>query len=304
MEYRILGRTGLRVSVIAFGAGPVSGLMTGDDSMRQQAAVRRAVDVGVNWFDTAPGYGQGRSESALGRCFAELAVPASVHIATKIRFARADFDDIAGAVQRSLEASLTRLGRNSVTLLQLHNGITEKRGTEPDSVSSADVLDAGGILDAFRAVQCSGLVRFIGLTGTGSPATLRKVIGSGAFDTIQTPYNLLNPSAGQVVPASFAETDFGNIFVDCAAKNMGVFAIRVFAGGALLDLPPSAHTLTTKYFPLALYERDRAEAGKLARHPESLRSAAVAFALAHPAVHAAILGFGSEMEVEEVAKSI
>ena len=55
MNHRVLGRTGLRVSVVAFGAGPVSGLMTGDDAALQRATVERAVAAGVNWFDTAAG---------------------------------------------------------------------------------------------------------------------------------------------------------------------------------------------------------------------------------------------------------
>ena len=72
MHYRTLGRTGLRVSAVAFGAGPVSGLMTGDDHAAQAAALRRAIELGINWIDTAPGYGQGKSEANIGRALAEI----------------------------------------------------------------------------------------------------------------------------------------------------------------------------------------------------------------------------------------
>ena len=119
------------------------------------------------------------------------------------------------------------------------------------------------MLDAFRSVQDAGLVRHIGLTGTGHPDAMREVIRSGEFDTLQVPYNLLNPSAGRPPAAADGETDYGNVIADCAAAGMGVFAIRVFAGGALLDQPPSAHTLKTPFFPLALYERDAARAQRL-----------------------------------------
>ena len=67
MEYKTLGRTGLRVSRVAFGCGPVSGLMTGDNHDLQTEVVRAAMDCGINWFDTAAGYGQGSSERNLGR---------------------------------------------------------------------------------------------------------------------------------------------------------------------------------------------------------------------------------------------
>lgn len=302
MEYRILGRTGLRASAIAFGAGPVSGLMTGDDSEQQLATVHQAIQLGINWFDTAPGYGQGRSEAALGRCFRELQAVDSLHAATKYRFQPPDFSDITGAVRRSVEESLARLGLDRITLLQLHNGITQRRGDEPDSISPDDVLRSGGVLDAFRAVQSAGLVQLVGLTGTGQPDAMKKVIHSGEFDTMQTPYNLLNPSAGQVMSEPFEEFNYGNIIADCTKQNMGVFAIRVFAGGAALGRAPSAHTLQTKYFPLSLYQRDLHRSAILAESfesPVARKRAAIRFALTNPQIHSAIIGFGKRAEVQE-----
>jgi aryl-alcohol dehydrogenase-like predicted oxidoreductase len=148
-------------------------------------------------------------------------------------------------------------------------------------------------------------VRFLGLTATGKPDAMRTVVRSGAFDTIQTPYNLLNPSAGQSIEAENAEVDYGNIIAEAAQQRMGIFAIRVFAGGALLGRPPSAHTLKTKYFPLAAYERDHRQAASLTAFPD-IKRAALSFALAHPHIHAAIVGFASLAELEEaveIAKS-
>jgi aryl-alcohol dehydrogenase-like predicted oxidoreductase len=303
MEYRTLGRTGLRVSALAFGAGPVSGLLTGDDPAAQLAVVRRAVEVGINWFDTAAGYGLGRSEANLGRALREAAGPGAVHVATKVRLAPDQFADARGHVRRSVEASLARLGVSAVTLLQLHNGITAGRGDEPFSVTPGDVL--GGVLDAFQELKAAGLIQHVGLTGTGRPDALREVVRSGAFDTIQVPYHLLNPSAGRAVPAGFAETDHGNVIADCAAAGMGVFAIRVFAGGALLDNPPSAHTRTTPFFPLALYERDRRRAARLAAEvARPMPELALRYALSHPGVHAAIVGFGTPDHVDEAATAV
>lgn len=303
MNRRVLGRTGLRVSVVSFGAGPVSGLMTGGDTPLQRATVGRAIELGVNWFDTAAGYGDGLSEANLGRVLAELGAADRVHVATKVRVPPEHLDAPADAVARSVRQSLARLSLPRVTLLQLHNGITARRGEEADSATPLDVFRPGGIRDALERVRADGLTQFLGLTGTGHPAALREVIRSGGFDTVQAPYNLLNPSAGSPAPPAEGDTDYGNIFADCTAAGVGVFAIRVFAGGALLGQPPGAHTLKTQYFPLRLYERDAARAAELRERTGIALPMAVSatrFALGHAAVCSAILGFGSPADADEV----
>lgn len=302
MIYRALGRTGLRVSAVSFGAGPVSGLMTGTDTDAQLATVKRAVEVGINWFDTAAGYGNGQSEANLGRVLEELGATDRVHVATKVRIPPEAVGNTAGYVLRSVRESLQRLGLPRVTLLQLHNGITRERGDEPASISPADIL--GDVMLGLRLVRDAGLALHIGLTGTGHADAMGEVIEAGEFDTLQVPFNALNPSAG-AAGAADGETDYGNIVADCAAQRMGVFAIRVFAGGALLDRPPSAHTLKTPFFPLALYERDLDRARRLreqltGRMP--VAEYAVRFALSFPAVSSAIIGFGSPEHVDEITR--
>jgi aryl-alcohol dehydrogenase-like predicted oxidoreductase len=150
-----------------------------------------------------------------------------------------------------------------------------------------------------------GVVRFIGLTGTGQAAALREVVRSSIFDTLQVPFNILNPSAGLPGSVADGEVDFGEIIGDCQSHEMGVFAIRVFAGGALLDRPPSAHTLTTPYFPLALYERDRARARELMINEKNRGSAgelALRFVLGHEGVASAIIGFGDPSHIDEAVR--
>lgn len=300
MPFRTLGRTGLKVSAVAFGAGPVSGLMTGADHGAQTATVQRALERGVHWFDTAPGYGSGASEASLGRVLAELGASEKVHIATKVRVHPGALDDPDAFVRQSIDESLTRLRVPRVTLLQLHNGITRGRDDEPAAITPRDALR---VAEAMMKARDAGLVAHIGLTGTGNADALCEVVRSGAFDTIQAPFNALNPSAGGA-PVE-GETDYSNIIAECAAQQMGVFAIRVFAGGALLAQPPSAHTLKTPYFPLALYERDAARAAALrARILGRLTPTefAVRFVLSHAAVTSAIIGFGSPAHVDEVAR--
>jgi aryl-alcohol dehydrogenase-like predicted oxidoreductase len=307
MQTRMLGQTGFLVSVIAFGCGPVSGWMAELDPESQCHVIRHAIDQGINWFDTAAAYGDGKSEASLGQALARLGHPKEIHIATKVRYLAENLGNIRDCTHASLEASLRRLGVNHVSLLQLHNSVTASRGDEPNSITLQDVLGKGGVAEAFRELQAEGVVKHIGITGIGQPAALREVIRSGAFATMQVPYNLLNPSAGQFIPTDFPETDYGNIIAACAGQNVGVFAIRVFAGGALLGRPPSPHTLKTPFFPLSLYKRDSDRASALADtlpSGHSLQTAAVRFALAHPSITSAIVGFRTPAEVDAAVAAV
>lgn len=306
MEYRPLGSTGIRVSPIAFGAGPVSGLMTGSEQDRQVAVVRRAIDAGINWFDTAATYGNGQSEQSLGAAFAAIGRPAGVHLATKVRLMPDELSDIDKRVRKSLADSLLRLGVARVTLLQLHNSVTPARGDEPTSITPEDVLGPGGVLEAFERLRSEGLVEHLGLTGIGNPESLRIVVRSGKFQTMQIPYHVLNPSAGELMPENFPETNYGNVIADCAAMQMWVFAIRVFAGGALLDQEPSAHTLRTPFFPLALYNRDRQQACILRQKigTMSMQEMALRYVLSHEAITSSIVGFGDPSHVDTAVASV
>ena len=306
MRKRQLGSTGIEISEIAFGAGPVSGLMSSADIEKQSAVVARAIERGVNWFDTAATYCEGQSEQSLGQILENLGCADRVHVATKARVMPDQLRDIGWHVIDSVTQSLARLRCNRLTLLQLHNSITAQRGDMPTSLSPQDVLGPGGVLEAFERLKSQGVVSHIGLTGIGQPRALREVIRSGAFATIQIPYHLLNPSAGQTMPTGFAETDFGNVIADCKQQNMGVLAIRVFAAGALLGNKPSAHTLKTPFFPLDLYNRDLAAAKRIQDALQGRMSAhelAIRFALSHPDISAAIVGFGQPAHVDAVWKA-
>ena len=75
MQYRVLGKTGVRVSVIAFGCGPVSGWMADLGADEQRDVVRHVIEGGINWFDTAAGYGDGKSEASLGAALQTARLP-------------------------------------------------------------------------------------------------------------------------------------------------------------------------------------------------------------------------------------
>src|SRR5258708_37149705 len=123
MEQRPLGSTGLSVSALGFGCGSVGGLMVRGDAAEQSQAVSRAIDAGITYFDTAAQYGDGKSEENLGRVMRELGAWSRVVVGTKARLQETDLFDAAGAIRRSLEVSLRRLGRDDVDVCTLHNPI-------------------------------------------------------------------------------------------------------------------------------------------------------------------------------------
>ena len=227
MEKRTLGRTGLEVSLLTFGCGAVGGLMTKGRPEDQRAAVVRALDSGVNLFDTAALYGNGASETNLGRILAEL--HPDIVLATKVRIAPEEKTDIAVAVSASLDRSLARLGRDHVDLFQFHNTITA--AGEGEDFTPDMVLDH--VVPAFERERRAGRVRFIGMTAIGETEALHRVVDAGVFDTAQIVYNMLNPSAGQPVPAGFPGQDYGTLLGRARAAGMGTIGIRVLAGGAL-----------------------------------------------------------------------
>jgi L-galactose dehydrogenase/L-glyceraldehyde 3-phosphate reductase len=279
--------------------------MIDDDVHCQRELVRRVLDAGINWIDTAAGYGDGRAERALGAALAALGAAEQAHVATKVRLLENQLGDIPGAVRASVAASLQRLGLKQLTLLQVHNAITAKRDDEPTSITPQDVLGPGGMLEAFKELQRDGTVRFLGITAIGQPRALAEVIDSGQFDTIQVPYNLVNLSAGQDVPSDFSEANYGNAIQHAARQRMGVFAIRVYAGGVLAGNPPSRHAQTTKFFPLDLFQRDQVRVERLRQlvtDKIDIKELAARFPLSHPDVTSAIVGFSEPGHVDEAIR--
>src|SRR6059058_162899 len=94
MEMRVFGRSGMRISILGFGCGAVGGLMVRGDPADQERAIARALEAGVNYFDTAVQYGNGESEKNLGRVLQKLK-PANVAVGTKVRLSESEFGRIA-----------------------------------------------------------------------------------------------------------------------------------------------------------------------------------------------------------------
>ena len=117
MRYRPLGNTGLNVSEIGFGCGNVGGLMIRGEHGDQVKAVARAMELGINYFDTASSYGNGQSETNLGRVLKELG--ADVYVGTKFRVTTHEAGHIKDDVIVSVENSLDRMQREQVDLIQI-----------------------------------------------------------------------------------------------------------------------------------------------------------------------------------------
>ena len=140
-----------------------------------------------------------------------------------------DKGNIRAAIERSIEESMKRLQRDHVDLLQLHNPISSEG--RPSDLHPDAVL--GAVVPTFEKLKRAGKVRFVGITAIGDTASLHAVVESGAFDTAQIVYNLLNPSAAGPLPEGFPSQDYDQLLVKAAAADMGTIIIRVLAGGAL-----------------------------------------------------------------------
>ncbi|HEV2122060.1 MAG TPA: aldo/keto reductase, partial [Chloroflexota bacterium] len=204
------------------------------DSVEQRRAVERAIASGVRYFDTAPSYGDGRSEENLGLVLTEIGAPAAdLIVGTKFRLDAEEAGDASVAKRRireSLEASLRRLQRDRVHLLQLHNRIVLESNAS-GGLSAEDVL--GPVLEGLHAVQAAGLTEHIGFTGTGDTAAVRRILESAHYGSAQIFFNALNPSAGWAGHVSPGGHDFGGIIDVAAQHNTGVIVIRPLAAGAV-----------------------------------------------------------------------
>lgn len=211
------GRTDLQVTRIGLGGYPFGGVNRARDwdpftpKGRDTAAatIRAALDAGINYIDTAPGYGDGNSETIIG---------AATHdrrdefvLATKVGY-RAHSPT---AVTASVEASARRLRSDVIDVIQFHGGMYTQAEVD-------HILD-DGLLDALVALRQRGLVRFLGFT-VEEPWTARPLIATGAFDVIQVRYNLIYQSAAL------------HVLNEARAADMGVATMRTMTSGILQRL--------------------------------------------------------------------
>jgi aryl-alcohol dehydrogenase-like predicted oxidoreductase len=306
MERRTLGRTGLEVSVLGFGCGAVGGLMVRGEPTEQERAVARAVELGLNYFDTAAMYGNGESERNLGRVMKSLRP--DIRVGTKVRIPAADKGRIAAAVAEALEASLQRLQLERVDLFQLHNHIT---ADGRDSDLTSDIV-LGEVVPAFERLRDQGKTRFYGITAVGDTPALHRVVDARALDTAQVSYNLLNPSAGAAVATRYPAHDYGDLLAHTKAAAMGVINIRVLAAGALSGTEERHPLGSPSVEPIGSGGSYRTDAERARRlepliregHADSLIEAGLRFAIANGAISTVLVGYSTMEQLEYAARSI
>ena len=306
MEMRRLGKTGIEVSVLGYGCGAVGGLMVKGTTAEQDRAIGRAIDRGITYFDTAAAYGDGVSETNLGRALKALG--ARVTVATKVRIRGDERADIPGAIAASLDASLARLGRDSVDILHLHEPIT-RAGIAPDFTAEAILAEA---VPALRRLRDQGKFRHYGITGLGDAPEIRRVLDQGGFATAQMPYNILNASGLASLPAGSAMPDLGGVIGHAAAADVGVMAIRILAGGALSGSAARSPLGVQSVAPIgsgATYAEDVAAARRLlpvveAGYAQDRVELALRYAAAPPQIATAIIGTSSIAELDHAVAAI
>jgi len=222
MKYRTLGRTGLQVSELSFGAWAIGGNQHGNsygstnDEISVQA-IHRALELGCNFFDTADVYGLGHSEELMARGLREAGKLNQVYIATKVggNFynpgGRLVADFSTAYIRFALEQSLKRLGRDYVDLYQLHN-------------PSRPLIEDGQLFEVLDSLKKEGKIRFYGVSISSVPEGLA-CLRNGKPDTIQTVYNLFSLVQ--------SENPAEQLFPQAIEHNIGLILREPLANGFL-----------------------------------------------------------------------
>ena len=213
MEYRQFGSTGREVSRLGFG-GAVAGLKNylepfdpddKDSYAGVVEAIGKAVELGVTFFDTAPGYGERRSERMYGDGLRGVD-PASIFLATKL--SGKTRDDIF----RSVDESLKCLKRDYVDLIQIH-------GSSYSPEQAEGIMAEGGVLEAMEELKRQGATRFIGFTTEDNNDGMFMLMKSGRFDSVQMCYNFINQHAYE------PSRPFGSLY-EAKKRGMGTLTMR------------------------------------------------------------------------------
>jgi L-glyceraldehyde 3-phosphate reductase len=302
MQRRRFGRTGLEVPALTFGGGWVGGLLIHGSERDRQAVLDFALVAGIDWIDTAALYGNGVSETVIGAWLRSLPPERRPRVSTKLNVDMGT-GDIAGQIERSVAASLQRLGLARVPLLILHGRIVDAASPTRDarSVTPQDVLQDGGIADIMNGLRAQGICDWIGLTGLGDPGALHEVVDSGRFDVAQVYYNLLNPTAMASAGPGWSSTDFDGLLHRCAAQDMGVMGIRIFAGGHLATSERHGRevAVTANAENAAEEARARAVWEVLGSAYGTGAQTALRFGLGCPLISTIVIGIGATWHLDE-----
>ena len=237
MQYRRFGKTDWQVSEISMGGSwfygrPEYGLLPVSHGV---AMVERAFELGINYFDTAPLYGQGRSEKVLGHALKGVTEP--YYLATKVGYHPSPYDYTRDTVWRGFEASLQRLQRDSVDLVQIH---------EAEQAGWDGIFGRGRTLDALREIREQGLAQHIGLTGSDLELMRDVLAECDDFVSVITflKYDMLVQTAREILLPTAAARDVAVILASpLHAGLLGSKRDTWMAQGRYADLYPKLEKL-------------------------------------------------------------
>ena len=292
MNYRKLGRTGLEVSEVGYGAwGIGKDAWIGAEDDESLRALNRAIDLGLNFIDTALAYGEGHSERLVGQVVRER--EETVYVATKIPPKNRIWPAPSGLhpdevfpkdyVRECTETSLKNLGFEAIDVQQFH-------------VWSDEWVGRGGWLEAVEELKGEGKIRFFGVSiNDHQPGNAVKLIETGVVDTVQVIYNV------------FDQSPEDELFPACQEHDVGVIVRVPFDEGALTGRITSDTTFDeddfrNDYFrgdrKQQVYERVQAIISELGVTDDEVAGVALRYVLSHPAVSTVIPGMRSVRNVE------
>jgi aryl-alcohol dehydrogenase-like predicted oxidoreductase len=295
METKVLGNSDLRITPIGFGAWAIGGDWEfgwgAQDDARSIAAIHRALELGVNWIDTAAVYGLGHSEEVVARALQEWRGPRP-YVFTKCGMTwnaqgKVDYSLRQESIRRECDASLRRLKTDVIDLYQIH-------------WTADDLNETLEGWTTLLALQKEGKVRWMGLSNA-SVEEMEKLQSMGRITSLQPPYSLIRRDV------ETAQLPW------CQQENIGVIVYSPMASGLLTGsmsreriaaLPKTDWRTRNDQFKepklsenLQLVERLRAVG---ARHGRAPGEVAIAWTLRHPAVTGAIVGARDPKQVDGV----
>ncbi|HVT71963.1 MAG TPA: aldo/keto reductase [Lacunisphaera sp.] len=216
MLYRPLGRTGLQVSILSFGASSLGGVFRPTDDAESIRTVHTALDLGINFLDVSPYYGATRAEAVLGRALRGVARD-RYHLATKVgQYGEGEFDFSAARVTRSLDESCARLGIDYIDLLQCH---------DIEFASLDQIVDE--TIPALLALKRAGRIGHIGITGLPLkifPAVLDRVPAGDVATILSFCHYELNDTSLEPLLPYFARKGVG--VINASPTGMGLLTPR------------------------------------------------------------------------------
>lgn len=270
MQYRELGKTGLKISTLGFGASSLGGAFGTIDEQEGIRAVHTAIDLGVNFIDVSPFYGVTKAETVLGKALRVIARD-RFYLATKVgRYDDTEFDFSAKRVTASVDESLARLNVDMIDLIQCHD----------IEFGSLDQI-VNETIPALRRVQETGKVRFIGISGL--PLKIFTYVTKRAeLDTILSycHYALNNTSLEDITPA-------------LKEKNLGIINASALGMGLLTEQgPPDWHPASVDM---------KAACAEAARHCRSkgvnIAQLALQFSTSHPDLATTLVGIATPDQI-------